>query len=142
MWYCGNGYPRDLVCQPCATSVAQGALRPDLWRVNLCRNGQVTNPHTPLANAALQSNTDATPAPAKHPADMDCCKYCSKHGKLKGQAAARYEVLDDMESKDANARPHFGKGYEATKLGSKLRRACMAEIGEELCQNEVAHHAS
>ena len=39
MWYCGNGYPRELVCQPCDRSVAQDALRPDLWRVNLCRRG-------------------------------------------------------------------------------------------------------
>ena len=47
-----------------------------------------------------------------------------------------------MESKDASAREHFGEGYEATKLGSKLHRAFMAEIGEEMCQNEVAHHAN
>ena len=73
---------------------------------------------------------------------MCCCKYCSKHGKRKGQAAALYEVLDGMESKDANARAHFGEGCEATKLGSKLHRAFMAEIGEEMCQNEVAHHAN
>ena len=47
-----------------------------------------------------------------------------------------------MESKDASAREHFGEGYEATKLGGKLHRAFMAEIGEEMCQNEVAHHAN
>ena len=73
---------------------------------------------------------------------MCCCKYCSKHGKRKGQAAALYEVLDGMESKDASAREHFGEGHEATKLGSKLCRACMTDTGEELCQNEVAHHTS
>ena len=28
MWYCGNGYPRDLVCEPRDRSVAQDALRP------------------------------------------------------------------------------------------------------------------
>ena len=30
MWYCGNGYPKDLVCLPCEQSIAQDALRPDL----------------------------------------------------------------------------------------------------------------
>ncbi len=69
-------------------------------------------------------------------------KYCSKHGKRKGQAAALYEVLDDMESGDASARENFGDDYAPTKLGSKLHRAFMAEIGEEMCQNEVAHHAN
>ena len=32
MWHCGNGYPKDMVCQPCDQSIAQDALRPDLWR--------------------------------------------------------------------------------------------------------------
>ena len=40
------------------------------------------------------------------------------------------------------ARAHFGDGYEATKLGCKLSRAFMAEIGDEMCQSEVAHHAN
>ena len=30
----------------------------------------------------------------------------------------------------------------ATKLGSKIHRAFLTEIGEELCQTEVAHHAN
>ena len=94
---------RELVCEPRDTSVAQAALRPDLWRVDLCRNCQVINPHIPWASVVLQSNTDATPVPTKHQAEMYCCNYCSKHGKRKGQAAALYEVLDDMESKDASA---------------------------------------
>jgi hypothetical protein len=34
MYYCGNGYPRETVCEPCDRSVAQDALRPDLWRCN------------------------------------------------------------------------------------------------------------
>ena len=34
MWYCSNGYPRDLVLEPQEQTVAQDALRPDLWRVN------------------------------------------------------------------------------------------------------------
>ena len=32
MWYCKNGYPREIVCEECNQSVAQDALRPDLWR--------------------------------------------------------------------------------------------------------------
>ena len=38
VWYCANGYPRDMVCQPGERSVAQDSMRPDLWRVNLCKN--------------------------------------------------------------------------------------------------------
>ena len=38
--YCANGYPRDMVCQPGERSVAQDSMRPDLWRVNLCRNSK------------------------------------------------------------------------------------------------------
>ena len=30
MWYCGNGYPKDLVGEVDRDSVAQGPLRPDL----------------------------------------------------------------------------------------------------------------
>ena len=32
--------------------------------------------------------------------------------------------------------------YEESKLGGKLHRAFMAEIGVEMCQAEVAHHAN
>ena len=142
MWYCGNGYPRDLVCQPCDRSVAQDALRPDLWRVSLCRNCQLMNPHMPIPTLVLQSNTDATPVVTRHQAVMYCCKYCSKHGKRQGQASVLYEVLDDMDSKDASAKNQHGDDYVETKLGSKLHRAFMAEIGEEMCQAEVAHHAN
>ena len=51
------------------------------------------NPHIPLASVVLQSNTDATPVPTKHQAEMCCCKYCSKHGKRKGQAAPDHRDL-------------------------------------------------
>ena len=47
MWYCGYGYPRELVREPSDRSVAQDALKSDLWRVNLCRNCQLMNPHMP-----------------------------------------------------------------------------------------------
>ena len=81
MWYCGNGYPKDLVCQPCDRSIAQDALRPDLWRVSLCRNCQLMNPHMPIPTLVPQSNTDATPVVTRNQAVMYCCKSCSKHGK-------------------------------------------------------------
>ena len=142
MWYCGNGYPREMVHDPCDRSVAQDALRPDLWRVNLCRNCQLINPHMPLVTCALQSNTDATPVATKHQAEMYCCKYCSKHSKRKGQSSILYEVIDEMEKKDENANKKFGDGFEEAKLGSKLHRAFMSEVGEEMCQMEVAHHAN
>ena len=142
MWYCSNGYPRELVCKPEDRSVAQDALRSDLWRVNLCRNCQVMNPHMPLLPFANPSNSDATPVATRHQAEMNCCKYCSKYTKGKGQKCALYEVIDDMERMDANARERFGEGYEESKLGGKLHRAFMAEIGVEMCQAEVAHHAN
>ena len=50
MWYCGNGYPKDMVCQPCDQSVAQDGIRPDLWRVNLCRNCRLMNSHMPAVS--------------------------------------------------------------------------------------------
>ena len=48
MWYCGSGYPREVVREPGEQTIAQDPLRPDLWRVNLCRNCQLMNPHIPL----------------------------------------------------------------------------------------------
>ena len=57
----------------------------------------------PIATVVLGSNTDATPVVTKQQACMYCCKYCSKHSKRKGQASVLYEVVDDMEKKDANA---------------------------------------
>ena len=44
--------------------------------------------------------------------------------------------------KDSSAKDKLGDDYVETKLGSKLHRAFMAEIGEEMCQSEVAHHAN
>jgi len=60
-------------------------MRPDLWRVNLCRNCQCTNPHMPLVPFAMQSNSDSTPVATRHQAEMYCCKYCSKFTKGNGQ---------------------------------------------------------
>ena len=142
MWYCGNGYPRDLVRQPCDRSVAQDAIRPDLWRVNLCRNCQLTNPHMPLATVAMQSNTDSTPVVTRHQAEMYCCKYCSKYGKGKGQKNGLYDLIDDMERKDALAKERYGEDFVQSTLGNKIHKAFMSEVGMEMCQAEVAHHVN
>jgi hypothetical protein len=53
-----------------------------------------------------------------------------------------YEVLDDMAIKDASAKEKIGDDYQESKLGSKLHRAFMSEIGEEMNQTEVARHAN
>ena len=47
-----------------------------------------------------------------------------------------------MERKDTAAQDRFGSSYEESKLGGKLHRAFMAEVGVEMCQAEVAHHAN
>ena len=142
MWYCANGYPRDLVCEPCEQSIAQDPLRTDLWRCHLCRNDPLMNSHMPAVSVGLQSNNDAQPVATKHQAEMYCCKYCAKHHKRLGTRSSLYDILDDLESKDANAKAKYGEEFEASKLGSKLHRAFMGEIGEEMCQAEVAHHAN
>ena len=75
MWYCGNGYPKDMVCQRGDQSIAQDALRPDLWRCNLCRNCAVMNNHIPAVSFGNQSNTDSQPIATKRQAEMYACKY-------------------------------------------------------------------
>ena len=105
-------------------------------------NYQLMNPHIPMTSFVMQSNTDSSPVVTRHQSEMYCCKYCSKHGKRKGQASVLYEVLDDMTSKDTSAKEKFGDDYDKSKLGSKLHRAFMGEIGEEMSQAEVGHHAN
>ena len=73
---------------------------------------------------------------------MYCCKYCTKHGKSAGKRNVLYEIMDEFERKDDAAWEKYGDDFEACKLGSKLHRAFMSEIGEEQCQGEVAHHAN
>ena len=142
MWYCKNGYPKEPVCEICQQSVQQDALRPELWRVHLMRNCPVMNAHMPLATMACQSNTDAAGVLTRNQCDMYLCKYCAKHTKRLGQRSILYEVLDDMERKDEYGKEAYGDEYEPSKLGAKLHRAFMAEVGEEMCQAEVAHHAN
>ena len=142
MWYCGNGYPKDMVCQPCDQSVAQDALRPDLWRCNLCRNCRVMNSHIPAVSSGNQSNTDAQPIATKRQAEMYCCKYCANHHKNLGARCALYDIVDNLTLKDQDGREKQGEDWKDAKLGSQLHKAFMAEIGEGMCQAEVAHHAN
>ena len=96
----------------------------------------------PVPTFCMQSNSDGTPVPTRHQAENYCCKYCSKHSKRKGHSSVLYELLDDMVGKDASAKEKFGDDFEHSKLGARLHRAFTAEIGEEMCQAEVAHHAN
>ncbi len=73
---------------------------------------------------------------------MYACKYCSKHLKNMGARSVLFEVLDDMQQKDKAGKDKYGDTYEERTLGGKLHRAFMAEVGEEMCQAEVAHHAN
>ena len=47
-----------------------------------------------------------------------------------------------MADRDRNTKAKFGGGATGATLGSKLHKTFMAEIGEEMCQAEVAHHAN
>ncbi len=44
-----------------------------------------------------------------------------------------------MQRKDASNKED---DFDAFSLGSNLNRAFLAEVGEEMCQAEVAHHAN
>ena len=59
-----------------------------------------------------------------------------------GARCALYDIIDNMQLKDEAVKDKYGKGEGATKPGSMLHKAFMAEIGEEMCQAEVAHHAN
>ena len=96
----------------------------------------------PAVTLGGQSNTAAQPVVTKHQAEMYCCKYCAKHSKDTSSRGTLLDVVDDMERKDANSKESFGAHYRPTQLGAKLHKAFMAEIGEEMCQAEVAHHAN
>ena len=77
MWYCGNGYPRELVAEPGDQSIAQGPLRKDLWRAHLPRSCPVMNGHVPTHTLGIQSNNDCAPVATRHQAEMCGCKYCN-----------------------------------------------------------------
>ena len=142
MWYCKNGYPRNPVCEVCEENISQDALRPDVWRVNFCRNDPLINPHVPLVTLGLQGSDDACPVVTCEQCQKYLCKYCSKHGKQVGRKNVLFEVVEDMKAQDERAWERFPDTFEATKLGSKLHKAFTAEVGEEMCQAELAHHAN
>ena len=95
-----------------------------------------------VISRAEQSNTDATPVPTRHQAEMYCCKYCSKFTKGKGHTSALHEIVDDMQRTDTLAQDKCPESFEQSTLGKKLHRAFMAQIGNEMCQAEVSHHAN
>ena len=140
-WYCANGYPRDTVAQPCEQSIAQDEMRKDLWRCHLCRNYPLMNSHMPPVSFFNQGNTDGQPVVTKQQAEMYLCKYCAKKKENYGARATLFDVIDDMESKNKAAACKTGDPWQAT-LGSKMHKAFMSEIGDEMCQAEVAHHAN
>ena len=147
MIYCANGYPRDKVSQQCETSIAQDPMRKDLWRCHLCRNDPLMNSHMPVVTFFNQANTDGQPVVTKHQAEMYLCKYCAKKKENHGARSTLYDVLDDMEHKKKAATSKMAKtaaldSMSEPTLGSKLHKAFMAEIGDEMCQAEVAHHAN
>ena len=47
-----------------------------------------------------------------------------------------------MKARDERSWEKNPETFEATKLGSKMHKAFMAEVGEEMCQAELAHHAN
>ena len=53
-----------------------------------------------------------------------------------------YDIVDNLTLKDQDGREKQGEDWKDAKLGSQLHKAFMAEIGEEMCQAEVAHHAN
>ena len=100
------------------------------------------NPHMPLVTCAMQSNTDACVVATLGQSQKYLCKYCSKHGKRMGQNSVLFDVLEDMKDRDDRSWQKDPETFEATKLGSKMHKAFMAEVGEEMCQAELAHHAN
>ena len=142
MWYCKSGYPRDLVCEICAENIGQDAIRPDLWRCNFCRNCPVMNIHVPLLSVGNQSNTDASPILTCDQCEKYLCKYCAKHTKRLNQKSVIFDIMEDMQEKDNRSWAQDSATYQPSRFGSKLHTAFMAEVGEEMCQAELAHHAN
>lgn len=51
--------------------------------------------------------------------------------------------MDDLQAKDVAFKEAYGaENFEARTIGGKLHKAFMADVGEEMCQAEVAHHAN
>ena len=141
MFHCKNGYPRDLILQPCFAMVKQDDLRPDLWRAHLERNCPTMNSHQPVATIGNQANTDKSGVLTRNQVDMYLTKYCAKPSGNYGCRNVLYDVYEDMQKKDARLEEDTTEDTQA-KLGPKMHRAFMAEAGAEMCQAEVAHHAN
>ena len=76
-------------------------------------------------------------------AEEYCCKYICKHCKGQGAKTALWDLMDDMQAKDvAFKEAHGEENFEARTIGGKLHKAFLAEVGEEMFQAEVAHHAN
>lgn len=103
---------------------------------------RLANPHLPPVSVGAQTNTDAEPVPALRQADMYCGKYCTKHHKRLGSKRALSDIIDDICAKDVNAWEKYGDSYQESHFGQKVYKVLMAEVGEEVSQTEVAHHAN
>ena len=123
MWYCKNGYPRDLVLQPQERAIEEDVHKPDLWHCRVCRNCRVMNNHIPGVSLIVQGNNDGQPVATKHQAVEYTCKYCGKHTKRSGTRAALFDLVDDMSRQDASAKEKYGASFEESKLGPKIHRA-------------------
>ena len=141
MFYCKNGYPRDLILQASYAMVKQDDLRPDLWRAHLERNCPTMNSHQPIATIGNQANTDLSGVLTRNQVDTYLTKYCTKPSANHGCRNVLYDVYEDMQKKDARLEGDTTEDLYA-KLGPKMHRAFMAEAGAEMCQAEVAHHAN
>ena len=141
MFYCKNGYPRDLILRASYAIVKQDDLRPDLWRAHLERNCPTMNSHQPIATVGNQANTDLSGVLTRNQVDTYLTKYCTKPSANHGCRNVLYDVYEDMQKKDARLEGDTTEDLYA-KLGPKMHRAFMAEAGAEMCQAEVAHHAN
>lgn len=141
MFYCKNGYPRDIILSPSFCMVKQDAMRPDLWRVHLERNCPTMNSHQPVATVGNQANTDKSGVLTRNQVDTYLTKYCTKPSGNYGCKNVLYDVYDDMLKRDARIDDDKEEEGKA-KLGPKMHKAFMAEAGAEMCQAEVAHYAN
>ena len=73
---------------------------------------------------------------------MYICKYCTKHHKNIGARCALLDIVDNSNLKDQDGQEKQGEDWDDAKLGGQLQRAFMTDIGEEMCQAHVAHHAN
>ncbi len=85
--------------------------------------------------------TGQAPGRTIHQAEIYGCRYCHKYPKNMGAGSVLFDVLEDMEQNDEFNMERDGEIHDDNRLGGKLHRVFMAEIGEEMCEAEVAHYA-